>query len=154
MGHGCKTPSINCITVLFLSFLLKILIIMTMKYGTMVWYQITKKNVIETYLCYITVNADNFMLIYLFEKTTSTVPLHKLTTQISRVQWPLTRWFFFQLREIIRIFKINKKRKCLWMILRKFLKIKWGCCQLTCQNLRNPQRMLSIIRQKEIESQK
>ena len=36
------------------------------------------KNAIETYLCYITVNADNFMLIYLFERTTSTVPLHKL----------------------------------------------------------------------------
>ena len=82
-------------------------------------------------------NADNFMLIYLFEKTTSTVPLHKLAAQIARVQWPMTRWLFFQLREIIRIFKINKKKE---MFVNDSQKISKDKMRMLSTNMSKPEK--------------
>ena len=52
------------------------------------------------------------MWCHLLEKTTSTVPLHKLG--YSNIEGSMANgWFFFQLREIMRIFKINKKKEML-----------------------------------------
>ena len=85
-------------------------------------------------VCYITMNADNFMLIYLFEKTTSAGSLHKLALQISRVQWP---WFYFQLREIIRIFKINKKKE---MFVNDSQKISKDKMRMWSTNMSKPEK--------------
>ena len=74
------------------------------------------------------------MLIYLFEKTTSAGSLHKLALQISRVQWP---WFYFQLREIIRIFKINKKKE---MFVNDSQKISKDKMRMWSTNMSKPEK--------------